>query len=86
VKTSRAERKTELLRFLGTIQRAGVSVASLEEYDPLVSSGLIDSLAVLQIISYLESSYGIDFSIRGVDPEGLNSVGAILDLIEREMG
>jgi acyl carrier protein len=81
---AREQRKSELFRFLRTIQKAGLPVESLGERDRLVDSGLIDSLAILQIVSYLEEAYGIDFSIRGVDPEQLGSIGNILDLIELE--
>jgi acyl carrier protein len=49
-----------------------------------VASGLIDSLAILQVVVYLESTYGIDFSVLGVSPEELGAIGGILDLIERE--
>lgn len=80
----RLQRKTDLHQFLHTIQKAGMPVEGLSETDRLVASGLIDSLAILQIVSYLESTYGIDFSIRGVDPEQLGSIGNILDLIEQE--
>jgi acyl carrier protein len=76
--------RQELLRFLRTIQKAGVPVESLGERDRLVASGLIDSLAILQIVSYLETTYSIDFSIRGVDPDQLGSIGNVLDLIEQE--
>jgi acyl carrier protein len=82
--TTREQRKSDLLRFLRTIQKAGLPVESLGERDRLVASGLIDSLAILQIVSYLETNYGIDFSVRGVDPEQLGSIGNILDLIEQE--
>jgi acyl carrier protein len=81
---AREQRKSELFRFLRTIQKAGLPVESLGERDRLVESGLIDSLAILQIVSYLEEAYAIDFSIRGVDPEQLGSIGGILDLIELE--
>jgi len=80
----REQHKGDLLQFLRTIQKAGMPVESLGERDRLVASGLIDSLAILQIVSYLESKYGIDFSMRGVDPEQLGSIGNILDLIEQE--
>lgn len=82
--TTREQRKGDLLHFLRSIQKAGMPVESLGEQERLVASGLIDSLAILQIVSYLETKYGIDFSIRGVDPEQLGSVGSILDLIEQE--
>lgn len=81
---SRDQQKSALLAFLRTIQKAGVPVENLGEHERLVASGLIDSLAVLQIISYLETTYGIDFSARGIDPEQLGSVGGIVDLIQQE--
>ena len=80
----REERKEKLLAFLRTIQKAGLPIDTLGEKEPLVASGLIDSLAILQIVTYLESTYDIDFSIRGVDPEQLGSIGGILDLIDQE--
>jgi acyl carrier protein len=81
---ARSQRKEQLLQFLHTIQKAGRPIAELDEREPMVASGLIDSLAILQIVGYLESAHGIDFSIRGVDPEQLGSIGNILDLIEKE--
>ena len=82
---TREQRRQALLQFLRTIQKAGMPVESLGERDRLVASGLIDSLAILQIVACLETTYGIDFSIRGVDPDQLGSVGNILDLIEQEV-
>ncbi len=49
-----------------------------------MESGLIDSLAVLQIVSYLEETYGIDFAERGLDPDELRSMRSILTLVDRE--
>ena len=80
----RTQRKEDLLRFLHSIQRAGRPIGELNEREPMVASGLIDSLAILQIVSYLETTYGIDFSVRGVYPEELGSIGNILDLIQQE--
>jgi acyl carrier protein len=81
---SREKHKGDLLQFLRTIQKAGLPVESLGERDRLVASGLIDSLALLQIVTYLEAAHGIDFAARGVDPDQLGSIGNILDLIEQE--
>jgi acyl carrier protein len=80
----RGQRRQDLIRFLREIQKAGLPVESLNDNDELVASGLIDSLALLQIVTYLEEAYGIDFSVRGVDPEQLGSIGSILGLIEQE--
>jgi acyl carrier protein len=81
---TRDERKENLLSFLRTIQKAGLPIESLGERERLVASGLIDSLAILQIVTYLESTYEIDFALRGIDPEQIGSISGILDLIEQE--
>ena len=79
----RPHRKAALIEFLRTIQRPDHPIDAIPEYQKLVESGLIDSLALLQIVTYLEETYRIDFRERGVNPADLGSVGAILDLIER---
>ena len=44
------------------------------------------SMAVLQVVLYLEQNYGLDFSVLGVDAEELGTIGNILDMIERNVG
>lgn len=75
-------RRQGLLQFLRSIQRAGRPVESLPDEARLVESGIIDSLAILQIVTYLETTYSLDFSTRGVSPEDLGSIGGILKLID----
>lgn len=72
----------DLIAFLRTIQKPNIPVENLGMNDSLVASGLIDSLATLQIVVYLETTYNINFASMGVDPERLASIGGILDLIE----
>jgi acyl carrier protein len=71
-----------LVEFLRTIQKPDRPLEGLRDEDSLVETGLIDSLAVLEIVAYIEATYGIDFTERGVEPEQLFSVSGILDLIE----
>jgi acyl carrier protein len=80
----RAAHKEKFVAFLQTIVRPDVPLDAVDEHEALVRSGLIDSLAVLSIIGYLESEYGIDFGTRGVNPGQLGSISRVLDLIERE--
>jgi len=80
----RAEHRVRLRAFLDGIRRPEKPLDTLGDRDPLVTSGLIDSLAILELIAYLEAEVGIDFSQSGVQPEDLRSVSAILDLIERQ--
>ena len=80
----REKEKTELIDFLRSIQRPDYPLDVIDENLGLTESGLIDSLALLEIISYLEQTYGMDFREKGIDPGELRSVTAILDLIARE--
>jgi acyl carrier protein len=80
----REEHREDLLRLLRTIQRPDRAIEDLAEGEDLVKVGLVDSLAVLQIVQHLEATYKIDFLDKGLDTAELSSVASILDLIERE--
>jgi acyl carrier protein len=80
----RQQHRDGLVRFLRTIQKPNRSVDRLRDEEGLLAVGLIDSLAILQIVLYLEETYSIDFSAAGVDPEHFGTLASILDLIERE--
>ena len=77
----REQQLEDLKAFLRTIQKPNKPVESIDVEDSLVESGLIDSLAIVQIVMYLEGTYGIDFADAGVDPERLLSMASILDLV-----
>jgi acyl carrier protein len=83
---TRTQRLDALCQFLRTIQKPGKPVESLEPGDSLVASGLIDSMAIMQIVVYLEESYGIDFAASGFDPDRLATMDGIVDLIEQIKG
>ncbi|OGV73236.1 MAG: hypothetical protein A3B82_05950 [Methylophilales bacterium RIFCSPHIGHO2_02_FULL_57_10] len=78
----REQWRQDLIQFLRTIQKPYQSIENISAHDSLVASGLIDSLAIVQIVVYLENTYEIDFASRGFDPERLASINSILDLIE----
>lgn len=79
---TREQRCEKLLAFLETIKRPDKQVAAIGRDDGLVKSRLIDSLAIIQIVLYLETTYGIDFASTGLDPERLGTINGILDIIE----
>lgn len=80
----RQRHRERVLDFLRTIQKPDRPLDTVAETDSLVESGLIDSLALLEIVAFLEEQYRIDFAAIGLEPEQLTSVSGILDLIERE--
>ena len=81
--STRAQLLADLKVFLRTIQKPNKPVDSVGMDERLVASGLVDSLAIMQIVVYLEEQYGIDFAASGFDPDRLASMGSIIDLIEQ---
>lgn len=73
--------RKELIRFLGSMCRVGKSVEGIDDDTNLIDAGIIDSLAVVQIILYLEQRHRIDFRISGADPVELASIAGILRTI-----
>jgi acyl carrier protein len=82
----REQRRSELVAFLHTIQRPGCPIESVSDDENLVDAGLIDSLATLEIVTWLESRYGLDLAANGIDPGEIVTIAGILALVERELG
>lgn len=82
MRDAHAELLTSLREFLRTIQKPGKPVESLAPDDHLVGSGLVDSMAIMQIVVHLEENYGIDFAAGGFDPDRLATISSIVALIE----
>ena len=49
---------------------------------PLITSGIVDSLATLELVSFLESHYGIEFEAAEVDASRLDTLSDIARLVE----
>lgn len=57
----------------------------LEDTTPLISGGLIDSIGMLGLISFMESRFGVEFMPREVDAHTLDNVNQIAALIDRKL-
>ena len=80
---SRDEIRKVLLEFLDTICANDLAGLGIDEDVPFEESGLIDSLSMLEIVSFLETRFSIDFSQIGIDADNVGSITNILDLVER---
>ena len=54
--------------------------------DSLVDSGLLDSLAVVNIAVFMESTFGVDFSIVYFDVNRFESIATMVRLVESSDG
>lgn len=71
-----------LIAFLETIARPGCALEQIGDNDNLIDIGVIDSLAMLHIITHLETVHGVSLSAAGIDPGQLISIGGIISAIE----
>ena len=57
----------------------------LQDTTPLISGGLIDSIGMLGLISFMESRFGVEFMPREVDAHTLDNLNLIAALIDRKL-
>jgi acyl carrier protein len=74
----KADLKTYILReFL-----PGESPEALGESTPLVTGGILDSIATLKLVSFLEERFGIALEAHEVDADHLDTVQKIAELVK----
>ena len=57
----------------------------LTEDVELISSGILDSLATLKLVTFLENTFGIQIEAHEADEEHLNTLGDIADLVAAKL-
>jgi acyl carrier protein len=59
----------------------GESAGELTETTPLITGGILDSLATMKLITFLEDRYGITMEAHEADPEHLDTIALIEQLV-----
>jgi acyl carrier protein len=54
---------------------------TLDAHDSLVDSGLLDSLALVELVEHLESQYGVVLQGSDLDADNFESVARIAELV-----
>lgn len=52
--------------------------------DPLIESGIIDSMGVMSLLAFLEKEFAIEIPGDDLIPENFSSITAIAALVERQ--
>ena len=64
------------------LEQGSVDRDAIDPSEDLLEQGLIDSLAIVQIITFIEDSYGVSLGPNDVVPENFSSLSALAGLIE----
>jgi acyl carrier protein len=75
------DNKLKLRTFLEQLLADYGVEAAFGDDDLLVSTGLLDSQAVLQMVVFLENEFGVDLGERGFDQNDFDSLTSMLGLI-----
>lgn len=59
----------------------GEDPAQLTDYTPLITSGILDSIATLKFVAFLEQYFSITINAYETDPEYLDTIERIAKLV-----
>lgn len=59
------------------------NLQTLAADENLIEKGLLDSLAILRVVSFCEEQFGVTIPDTEVLPDNMESVGAIAKLVEK---
>ena len=64
----------------------GEDPGELTEATPLITAGILDSIATLKLVSFLEQQYNITIDAHEADVDHLNTISDISRLVRSKQG
>jgi acyl carrier protein len=74
--------KREVKEFILKTYLPGARPEELTDSTPLLTGGILDSLATLQLVQYLEERYQIEFKAHEVNVDYLNTISDIANFVQ----
>ena len=71
----------EIRSFVGELLARKGESGTPADSEPLITSGRLDSIDVLEIVTFVETRYGVDFSVRAFDPGDFDTIESIVKLV-----
>jgi acyl carrier protein len=76
--------KQKIKDFIMTQFLPGEDPNELTDDTPLISGGILDSIATLQLVMFIEETWRVTFEPHEVDKENLDSLNLMTALLERK--
>jgi acyl carrier protein len=76
----------EVEKFIVEEIALGTGVDSVDHGEDLLAQDIIDSLGIVELVKFLESSYGIEVSDDDLLPENFQSVNSVVAFVEARRG
>jgi acyl carrier protein len=72
----------EVVAFIKENFIMGRSDARIDQDESLIESGIMDSTGVLELVEYLEATYGIQIQDEELIPENLETINNIVNFLK----
>jgi acyl carrier protein len=79
-----SEYSAKIIEFIITEVNPDLHLERLDDDEPLIDSGIVDSLGVLRILAFLDETFGIDLSSSEIRLENFKNVRTICQMIEQQ--
>ena len=79
-----SEFNAKLKEFIMTEVNPDLNLSQLDDDEPLIESGIIDSLGVLKILAFMDEAFGVDLSSDQIKLENFKNVSSICALVEKQ--
>jgi acyl carrier protein len=76
--------KERLRHYIVTTYLPGESPANLKDDTPLLTSGILDSLATLGLVSFVEKEFGVELAAHDTGVDNFDRIQDIAALVERK--
>jgi len=75
--------RSQLRAFVAELLRSKGDTAPFDDAEPLTTSGRIDSLEVIQLVAFMEESFGVDFAEVEFNRAHFESITAMTDFLSQ---
>ena len=76
--------RESIRQFILSTYLQGESPANLHDDTPLSTSGVLDSLATLGLVSFVEKEFGLELDAHEAGPDNFNRIDDIVALVARK--
>ena len=63
----------------------GEDPAELGDSTPLITGGILDSIATVKLVAFLEKEYGVEFQAHEMSADHLDTIASIADLVQAKL-
>jgi acyl carrier protein len=76
----------EVRSYILSVHLPGENPDMLSNDDDLLDMGILDSMAIMQLVDHLEKQYGITIPTEEIDPANFESINALVAFIDKQRG